>query len=145
MAAIASQPKSPTQLRAIFAEGRKQGLGHEELREVAESVTNRTRSLSELTHAEAESMLRRLKGSGFVPLRTLQHRRKQQGVEQIVRPGQIKLIAKLASQRAWSKDALVHFCDRQCGFPRPRTTTHANKVIEALKSMNRRDELWCGD
>lgn len=142
--AASSQPKSSGQLRAIFAEARKHGLDHEALREMAESITRRTRQLRELTHAEAESLLRQLRGRDFVSLRTIQYRRQQGGIEQVVRPGQIKLIAKLASQRAWSSEALLKFCQRQCGFSRPRTTAQANKIIEALKSMNKRDSLWSG-
>ena len=142
--AVQSQVKTTAQLRAIFAEGRKRGLDHEGLQDMAESVTHRTRSLRELTHAEAESLLRRLKGDEFVSLRTVQHRRQRQGIEQVVQPGQLALIAKLASQRHWASEALMGFCERQCGFARPRTTTQANKIIEALKAMNKRDELWSG-
>jgi len=138
----AARPKSANQVRAIFAEGRRRGLDHEALGDMAESVTRRTRHLSELTHTEAEALLRKLKGQGFVPLRTLQYRRRKQGIEQLVQQSQLDLIAALASQREWSAETLLKFCKRQCGHTTPRTTRQANKVIEGLKAMNLRSGLW---
>jgi len=140
-----AQPKSNNQVRAIFAEGRKCGLDNDGIRDVVESVTRRTRHISEVTHAEAEAVIKRLKGDGFVSIRTLQHRRQKQGVTQVVQAGQIRLIADLASQRKWSPEALLKFCRRQCGHTRPRTTAEANTIIEALKAMNRREGLWSNE
>lgn len=134
--------KSNGQLRAIFAEGKKRGLDHDRLRDMAESITRRTRSLKELTKPEAESMLRTLKGNRFTPLRTLQHRRQREHIDQVVQPAQLKLIAELATQRGWSAETTLKFCERQCGHKRPLTTKQANSVIEALKAMNRREGLW---
>jgi len=135
-------PKSANQVRAIFAEARRVGLDQEPLRDLVESATRRTRSIRELTHAEAEAVIKRLKGKDFVPIRTLQYRRQRQGVEQIVQSAQLRLIADLASQRGWDATTLGAFCKRQCGSMRPRTTKQANQVIEALKAMNRREGLW---
>lgn len=137
-----SRAKTTPQVRAIFGEGRKCGLDDEQLRDTVESVTRRTRHISELTHSEAEAVIERLKGKSFVPRRTLQYRRAKQGIKQVVQENQLKLIADLASQRKWSAEALVNFCKRQCGHHPLRTTEDANKVIEALKSMNKRDDLW---
>lgn len=137
-----SKAKSTNQVRAIFAEGRKRGLDHDQLRDVVESETRRTRSIAELTHREAEAVLRKLKGNGFVSLRTIQYHRKKQGVQQVVQQEQLDLIAALASQRHWPAETLLNFCKRQCGHTKPRTTSEANKVIEGLKAMNRREELW---
>lgn len=99
-------------------------------------------SIKSLTYAQAEAVIQRLKGSSFVPRRTLQYRRKKAGVTQVVQRDQILLIAALATQREWSTETLVKFCKRQCGHHPLRTTADANKVIEALKAMNRRDDLW---
>jgi hypothetical protein len=137
-----TEAKSPNQVRAIFAEARRIGLDDEALRDLVESATRRTRSISALTHKEAEVVIRKLKGNSFVPLRTLQYRRQKQGVEQVVQPAQLKLIAELASQRNWSAETLIKFCRRQCGYTRPRTTNQANKIIEGIKAMNRREGLW---
>lgn len=136
------RPRSTSQLRAIFGEARRCGLDDEALREVVADVTHGSTSISKLTFTQAESVLQRLKGKAFVPLRTLQYRRQQAGVKQVVQEGQLKLIADLASQRHWSADALINFCKRQCGHHPLRTTEDANKVIEALKSMNKREGLW---
>lgn len=136
------KPKSVNQVRAIFAEARRVGLDGESLRDVIESVTRRTRSIKELTHAEAEAVIRKLKGNAFVSLRTIQHRRRKEGVGQVVQPAQLRLIGDLASQRNWSAETLLDFCERQCGHTRPRTTGDANKVIEGIKAMNRREGLW---
>lgn len=138
----ASRPKSTGQLKAIFGEGRKCGLDDDGIRDVVEDVTKRTRHVSELSYTEAERVIERLKGKSFVPRRTLQYRRAKQGIKQVVQEGQLKLIADLATQRNWSAEGLVKFCRHQCGHHPLRTTEDANKVIEALKSMNRRDGLW---
>jgi hypothetical protein len=106
------------------------------------ATASRAVSIAALTYAEAERVIQRLKGRSFVPLRTLQYRRKRAGVQQIITPDHEKKIAALASQRHWSAESLVNFCKRQCGHHPLRTTADANKVIEALKSMNKREGLW---
>lgn len=136
------KPKTYQQCQAIHVEARHRGLDADQLRDVVEDVTRRTRSIKELTHAEAQKVIQRLKGNSFVPLRTLQHRRQRAGIQQIVTDEQHTLIAELASQRNWTPETLRNFCGRQCKRDRPLTTVDANKVIEALKSMNRRDGLW---
>jgi Protein of unknown function (DUF1018) len=137
-----SQPKNNAQVRAIHGEAKRRGLDGEQLHDLVESTTRRTRSIAALTHAEAQQVIQRLKGNGFVPLRTLQYRRQKAGIPVLVRPDQLTLIAELASQRDWSIETLAAFCKRQCKREVPRTTTDANKVIEALKAMNKREGLW---
>ena len=131
-------------MKAIFGEGRKHGLDDEQLRDLAEDVSRRTRHISELSYTEAERVIERLKGRSFVSRRTLQYRRAKQGIKQVVQQGQLKKVADLASQRNWSPETLVKFCKRQCGHHPLRTTEDANKVIEALKAMNKREGLWSG-
>jgi len=131
-------------VKAIFGEGRKHGLDDEQLRDLAEDVSRRTRHISELSYTEAERVIERLKGRSFVSRRTLQYRRAKQGIKQVVQQGQLKKVADLASQRNWSPETLVKFCKRQCGHHPLRTTEDANKVIEALKAMNKREGLWSG-
>jgi uncharacterized protein with PIN domain len=135
--------KTTPQVRAIFGEGRKCGLDKEGLEDIVADITRgRTHHISALTYVEAERVIERLKGKAFTPRRTLQYRRAKQGIKQVVQEGQIHLIAELATQRNWSAEALVKFCKRQCGHHPLRTTEDANKVIEALKSMNERNNLW---
>jgi hypothetical protein len=168
---VVVRPKTTGQVRAIFGEARRCGLDNEALHEVVASVLLATQrgsgptvregvtvadgaladtratapSIAALTYAQAERVIQRLKGRQFVPRRTLQYRRKKQGVQQIVSLDQVLLIAALATQRKWSAGSLVKFCKRQCGHHPLRTTADANKVIEALKDMNRRDGLWWGN
>jgi len=140
-----ARPKTTGQVRAIFAAAQKAGVdfNDKELRgDTVEAVTRRTRHLSELTFAEAQRVLQKLKGQSFVPLRTLQHRRKQAGIQQIITDDQQTLIAELASQRKWSVESLTKFCQKVIKRDRPLTTAEAGKVIEGLKAMNRRDNLW---
>jgi hypothetical protein len=138
------QPKSTAQVRAIYGIARRSGLDDELLHDTVESVTKRTRSIAALTRLEADQVIAHLKGEAFTPTprRTVQHRRKRAGVQQVIQQGQLDLIASLASQRGWSAQTLIDFCKRQCGHHPLRTTKDANKVIEALKSMNKRDALW---
>lgn len=144
-----ARPKTTLQLRAIFGEARKCGLDNDALHELVASVlvstgsgSDRVASIKELSYTEAERVIERLKGKSFVPRRTLQYRRQKAGIKQVVQEGQLQKIAELASQRQWSPESLVKFCKRQCGHHPLRTTEDANKVIEALKSMNKRDDLW---
>lgn len=139
------QLKIPSQVRAIFAEAKKRGLKDEDLRDVVEDVTKHTRHISELTYAQAQNVIRRLKAEQFVPTRTLQYRRAKSGIKQLVANEQLTLIAELASQRKWPAETLRNFCVKQCGKEKPRTTVDANKVIEALKAMNKRDGLWAAN
>lgn len=134
--------KTTGQVRAIFGAAKERGFDDEKLRDIVESVTKRTRHISQLTHAEADLVIQRLKADSFVPRRTLQWRRKKAGVSQLVQETQLKLIADLATQRNWSADSLTQFCQRMIKRDRPVTTAQANTIIEALKSMNRRDKLW---
>lgn len=134
--------KTTGQVRAIYAEAAKRGIDQETLRDMVADVTKRTRSVKALSFTEAQRLIQRLKGNSFVPLRTLQYRRQRAGIPQLVRPEQLTLIADLASQREWDVEALAKFCKRQCKREVPRTTQDANKVIEALKAMNRREGLW---
>jgi len=138
---MSSRKKIPSQVRAIFALSKTNGLDDDTLRDLVEDVTRRTRSIAELTYSEANRVIARLKGNAYVPLRTLQHRRQKAGVSQIVTDELLTKIAMLAAQRNWSAQTLEKFCIRQCHHP-VRTTTDANKVIEALKAMNQREGLW---
>lgn len=136
--------KSYDQVKAIFGAAKECGIDPgEPLRDVVEDVTRRTRSIKALTHAEAEKVIKRLKGDSFVPTRTLQWRRQKAGIKQLVQDSQLTLIARLASQRdGWTGESMTKFCRKMIKRDRPITTDEANKIIEALKAMNRRDRLW---
>jgi hypothetical protein len=78
-----------------------------------------------------------------VSVRTQQLRRQKAGVKQIVSPAQVKKIDDLwfrfSHRTAQGLDALVR---RTIKRPSPTTTEEANKIIEAIKSMNRREENY---
>lgn len=131
-------PKTTAQVRRIFGLARTRGLDEADLHTLVEETTRKT-SIRLLTTPEADLVIERLGGEAMTARRTVQHRRKQAGVEQLVPQGQLEKIADLAAGRNWSAEALQNFCRRQCGHFPLRTTTDANKVIEALKAMNRRD------
>jgi hypothetical protein len=147
-AARAVRPHSPGQLRAIYAEGRRRGLDNDDLHDsilsglAQNSIARKTGSFSDLTYTEAQRAIQRLKGRDFTPLRTRQHQRQTAGINQVITDEQQQLIADLASQRNWSAQTLITFCKRQCGHYPLRTTKDANKVIEPLKAMNKRENLW---
>lgn len=139
--------KTAGQNRAIFGAATAAGLDIDLVRDIVESITSETRkepsrSISGLSYAEAERVIARVKGKSFVPTRTLQDRRRKAGVKQLVQQSQLDLIAELASQRHWPALTLGHFCFKVCKRAKPLTTGEANKVIEALKAMNKREGLW---
>lgn len=145
MSAARAEPKSAGQVRAIFGLARRAGHSDEDRHAVIASITDgRTDSVKDLTFDEANSVIEHYGGNAFkpAPRRTVLYRRQKGGVKQLVSQSQLELLASLASQRNWSAEALTKFCERQCGHYPLRTTEDANKVIEALKAMNRREGLW---
>ena len=143
------KPKSTEQLRAIFGLGRKRGCGKEELEELAADVTNeRVDRLSGLSFDEANAMIRRLGGDPFpgegdVSRRTLNYRRQKAGVKQLETVKHLSLIDELARLRNMTPEGLEKLCQRMLnGKRRPTTTAEGNKIVEALKAMNRRDGLY---
>jgi len=138
---VTGRPKTVAQVRAIYGVAKSKGIDSDTLHELVCGLTRKS-SIAALTYTEAERVIQRLKGRSFVPLRTLQYRRQKAGVKQLVQQTQLDLIAQLAAQRQWTNYSLTAFCLKVCKRSRPLTTDEANKVIEGLKVMNRRDGLW---
>lgn len=134
------QPKSTGQVRCIFGLKNKLGMSDELLRETVLSVTNRTDHISQLTSVEADHVIAHLQGNDHkpAPRRTVLHRRKRAGVKQVAQPAHLDLMRSLARQRGMSDEGLEQLARRICKCYPPRTTSDTNKVIEALKAMNRR-------
>lgn len=133
------------QRAAIFGLAKARGLNHETLHSLVEAEVGKT-SIKELTFAEANKIIVAMGGKAFQrggekPRRTRQHHHKQAGVSQIVTEDQLALINSLAQKRNWTATSLDNFCRRMLKRPRPTTTIEANKIIEALKTMNSRDNL----
>lgn len=135
---------TPKQRAAIFGLAKTRGLNNETLHSLIEAEVNKT-SIKELTFADANKIITAMGGKAFqrsqTPRRTRQHHHKESGVSQIVSEDQLALINKLALQRNWTATSLDNFCRRMLKRPRPTTTIEANKIIEALKAMNSRDNL----
>lgn len=137
-------PKSNAQLGRIFGLAKPLNCTKEDLEDLAFEITNgRVERLSLLSFDEANAMIERLGGSPLsqTPGRTLRHRRQKAGIVQIASHAQIAMLRKIAEKRGITEEGLERLCRRMLrGQPRPRTTAEANKIIEAIKAMNRRDE-----
>ena len=140
------QPRSIKQNNVIFGLASKHGVDHESLRDLAAEVSDgRVDRLSMLSFEEANRMIHRLGGDPFAgngsPRRTVNYQRQQAGVQQIAQPAQLSLMRDLAAGRGWSEETLNKFCRRMLkGRSLPRTTAETNKIVEALKAMNARDQ-----
>lgn len=109
----------------------------------------RTCSTKEMTFDEANVMIKRLDGRPVVeqPLkdksrRTVQYHRQKQGVEQIITPTMKDFIHSLQRGRNMSDDGLKSLCRRMLKKDFPQTNKEANKIVEAIKAMNRRDRTF---
>lgn len=133
--------KSTSQVRCIFGCAKRALLSDDELRAIVEEVTGQ-RSIAALSRYDADRVIVRLGGQPLTPRRTTQHRRRRAGVSQLATASQLDLMRSLARHRNMSDEGLERLSIRQCGHYPPRTTADANKVIEALRAMNRREGLW---
>lgn len=135
--------KSTGQVRCIFGLARQKGMDKDLLHETVLSVTKRTERISLLTYVEADAVIAHLKGKDYIPTprRTVQHRRKRASVQQIAQPAHLDLMHSLARQRGMSDEGLEQLSNRIIKHFPPRTTSETNKVIEAIKAMNRREHV----
>lgn len=141
----AKRPRTKGQNSLMFALANQVGVTHNDLKDWTFEITNgRTEHTSELYYSEAVKIIDRLqsyvkKQTGKVSQRTIQYRRQQAGIKQIVTQDQLDKI-----QREWKEvegrtpSGLESLCFRILKYDKPRTTADANKVIEAIKSMNKR-------
>jgi hypothetical protein len=137
------QLKSTGQVRCIFGLARQKGMDDELLHETVLSVTKRTKRISQLTSVEADAVIAHLKGKDYrpTPRRTVLHRRQRAGVKQVAQPAHLDLMYSLARTRHMSDEGLEKLSRRVCKKYPPQTTSETNKVIEALKAMNRREHV----
>jgi hypothetical protein len=140
-----SQPKPKThgQLQRIFGLAKPLNCGKQDLEELAYEISEgRVERLSLLSFDEANAMIGRLGGEPFGELarRTVNHRRQKAGIPQIATRRHLKLLYDLADRRGISEDGLGRLCRRMIQKTKPRTSAEANKIIEAIKAMNKRDE-----
>lgn len=138
-----AKPKTAAQLRRIFGLGTTVKMSKSDLEDLAFDVSRgRTERLSKLTFEEANGLIVRLGGDAF-PVsrsrRTRQYHRQLAGVQKLVSGPQRTYLDSLRKGRGISDEGFEKMCVRTIGMPKPRTTKEANIMIEALKSMNKRD------
>lgn len=143
-------PKTTDQLRAIFGLGKKLGMDKADLEELALDKTGgKVERLSLLSYDQANLMIVHLGGEPFpapshVTIRTANHHRQKLGIKQVETGKHLRLIQDLAAKRNMSTAGLASLCMRIIKKPAPVTTAQGNKIVEALKAMNKRDSLKSG-
>jgi len=139
--------KTTDQLRAIFGLGRSKDMDKEDLEQLAGEITNaRTVRLSKLSFDEANAIIVHLGGEAFpapghVAKRTQNYRKQKAGIKTVETQKHERLIRDLADKRNMTTAGLASLCMRVIKRPWPQTTAQGNKIVEALKAMNRRDGI----
>lgn len=138
-------PRTVDQNKRIYGLASQLGLDRDALHDHAAAITDgRTSKTSELSFDEANVLIKRLGGEPLpaahgLSTRSLQRQRQKAGVKQIVTDAQRKLILSLwAQDPTRTMDGLHSLCQRTIKKSWPVTTDEANKVTEAIKSINRR-------
>jgi hypothetical protein len=141
---MAQKMKTPGQNRRIFGLKAELGLEHDDLRELAFLVSDGKRDrVSDLTFRDAETLIKLLesklpKKSEYAP-RTIQYKRQQKGLLSEVTPthlDEMRRLWRLVEGR--TPEGLQALTRRIIRFSTPRTSSECNKVIEAIKAMNKR-------
>ena len=138
-------PKHTVKLRDIVDLGKSLGMDKTDLEALAADKTaGRVERLSLLSFDQANAMIAHLggdtfPGTGHVAARTANHRRQKAGIKQVESTKHLRLIADLAAKRNMSAAGLASLCMRIIKRSAPATTAQGNKIIEALKAMNKRD------
>lgn len=135
------------QTKAMFGLAKKRGLSDEELYDHVEAVSG-GRSISALDRNQADAVITRLGGTAFTTRtaygksqRRTQQIKKAANIQSIASKAQLDKMERLASGRGIGEDGLARMCQRTIRRDYPVTTKEANRMIEALKKMNERDEL----
>ncbi len=143
--------RTKAQNSLMFGLASRAGVSHDDLREWTSEITNgRTDHTSELYFHEAVQIIDRLQAfvnptADKTPRRTQQYRRQQAGVDQIVSPQQLQKLNDLwFSKPERTASGLESICFRTIKVNSPRTTKQCNAIIEAVKSMNRREAMLGG-
>lgn len=145
------QPKSNLQIRRLFGLAAKPASAagckpHDYLSELASDVTRgRTASLAALSFDEANAMIVRLGGDPITSRpfskRTENYRKQKAGVKSIETSAQIEFIREIAGLRNMSEEGIGKLAAKMHLPWPPNTTEQGNKICEAIKAMNRRDNL----
>ncbi len=138
--------KSNLQIKRIFGLAKPLGCSKEDLEDLAFEISEgRVDRLSQLTFDEANAMIVRL---GGVPLssagsskRNENYRKQSAGIKTIETEAHLHKIYELGGLRQMNEDGLRSLATRMSLPWPPSTTEQGNKIVEALKAMNRRDGL----
>ncbi|HEV7700312.1 MAG TPA: hypothetical protein VGO43_08805 [Pyrinomonadaceae bacterium] len=139
-------PRTLDQNKRIHGLAGQNGVDRDTLHAHACEISNkRTSRTSELSFDEANVLIKRLGGeplpaSSGLSTRSQQRARQKAGVKQLRTKAQEKMILDL-----WANDPVRTMSGLETlskrilkGKSQPSTTDEANKLIEAIKSMNRR-------
>lgn len=142
-------------LRSIFGYAKQAGVDNEALHDIIAMRFDKT-SLKELTDQEARTLIAGLRGkpwehgtgaSGYKrtyrgdAMAKAGRRTDEGGPDYFVSERDMRLLKDTAYLRGWSDDTLDAFIARQLRGKPLRMMSQFNKVLWALKSMNRRDKL----
>jgi len=140
--------RTKAQNSLMFGLASKAGVSHDDLRDWTAEITNgRTDHTSKLYHHEALEIINRLQNfvsPNQTPRRTVNYRRRRDGIEQIVSIAHLGKLQSLADGRGMTNEGLQQLCLRMIKTEKPRTTKECNKIIEAIKAMNTRDRVFGG-
>ncbi len=127
------RPKSPAQLRRIWATAKRLDLREENLRDLVEAMTGK-RTISGLSFRNAILVIREL--DGMVTERRRAHKRVGAPSER-ANAGQVKYLRDLAAKAGWDEWALRSWLRRwfKASHEQWLDNKHATKAITALKAM----------
>lgn len=142
----AHKPKTTAQLKRIFGLVKKARLPFDKDQQSGAAVAashGRVDRLSLLTFDEANRLITTLGGEPLsfttTPRRTRNYRNQQAGIQMIASAAQQQKLEDLwFAVYGRTPQGLETLCERTIKSPRPRTALEAGKMIEAVKSMNRR-------
>lgn len=143
-------PRTKAQNSAIHSLLGKYKFDGESKAEFVFDITNgRTESTKEMSFDEANEMIHRLGGRTFtkqmMSRRTENYHKQKDGIETIATSTHKDHLKKLARERNMSEAGLGDLSARvNKGLRTPRTSKEVNRVIEAIKAMNRRDRTFAG-
>jgi Protein of unknown function (DUF1018) len=136
-------------LRTIYAAAREHHISNDDLH--ASIATIGKQSLKDLDAAEACTLLDGIRGiqrhkpwakrEAMGTAGRRDRRGREDNVTHLVTPGEMQRLKEQAGLRGWSPETIAAFVLRQLGKDKIVTTADCNKVLWALKTMNRRDGL----
>jgi hypothetical protein len=147
-------------LRAIYACAREHSVSNEELHEAILNGLGK-QSMKDLTNAEASRLLDGLRGKrqsaaggasghrnsdrGHAMAAAGRKTEGDYGANYLVNHSDRDVLTQAAKLRGWDEQQLQRFIARQLKGKPLRTLRDLNKVLWAVKSMNRRDGLTDGN